>query len=38
MTKATSSLGDLGGRLWVIGIEALDGVGKIDEVLDKITK
>jgi hypothetical protein len=38
MTESFSSLINLGGRLWVIRIDVLDGGAKIDKVLGKITK
>jgi hypothetical protein len=34
----SSSLVDLGGRLWAVGSDLLDGVVKIDELLDEISK
>jgi hypothetical protein len=38
MSEPFSSLINPGSRLWVIGIDALDGDVKIDKVLRQITK
>src|ERR1700730_7179706 len=38
MTEVPSCLLDRAGRLWVIGVDILEGDGKINEVLSEITK
>jgi hypothetical protein len=38
MTEAPSSLIDPGRRLWIIGVDVLDGSREIDKVLGEITE